>query len=87
MTVSSGLLSRHLFLVLLFILVARKSVLLWHQAVEFDMFLGTSISIVLSGSCCGIGVGLVDSRHEDAAMLVIDAGEESNDLLRFTPIL
>jgi hypothetical protein len=51
------------------------------------MFSGASISIAISGSCRGIGVGLVDSRHEDAAMLTIDAGEESNDLLRFTPIV
>ena len=51
------------------------------------MFSEASISMVLSGSCRGIGVGLVDSRHEDAAMLAIDAGEESNDLLRFTPIV
>lgn len=80
---SSGLLSRHLFLVLLFSVAARWSVL-----DESDMFLGTSISIALSGrSCRGIGVGLVDSRQEDAAMLDTDDGEESNDLLRFTPIV
>jgi hypothetical protein len=51
------------------------------------MFSGAFISIAPSGSCRGIGVGLVDSRHEDAVMLTIDAGEESNDLLRFTPIV
>jgi len=87
MTVSSGLLSRHLFLVLQFNFAARWSVLLWHQAGKLDVFLGSSISIALSGSCRGSGVGLVDSRHEDGAMLAMDAGDESNDLLRFTPIL
>ena len=51
------------------------------------MFSEASISIAFSGSCRGIGVGLVDSQHEDAAMLAIDAGEESSDLLRFTPIV
>ena len=84
---SSGRLSRHLFLVLVFSVAARWSVLLCHQVDESDMFLGTSISIGLSGSCRGIGVGLVDSRQEDAAMLDMDDGEESNDLLRFTPIV
>jgi hypothetical protein len=43
--------------------------------------------MVFSGSCRGIGVGLIDPRHEEAAMLAIDAGEESKDLLRFTPIV
>src|SRR5215469_18498540 len=87
MMVSSGLLSRHLFLVLLFNFATRWSVLSRHQVGEPSVFPETSISMTLSGSCRGIGVGLVDSLHEDAVMLAIEAGEESNDLLRFTPIV